>query len=180
MPKPMPGGVKKVQPRPEPVAPADQPVAETKEVRSARLAVQAFTEQYELMMQMRREWEQSFPDAKLALDDVLMQQDVVKDAIQKAKPLVAAAKMTIGDFIAQRKWEKPHYDEEKLTGILASLENGGEVFAVLLQNGLVKSVVLQKEAAIAWLAQNPEYGAAFEDAFCEEKETTTAVTVPKV
>jgi hypothetical protein len=181
MPGPIPGVPRKATPRPAPAAqPAPQAAPESKEVRAARRAVEAFTEQYQLLMQMRQDWEQNFPDAKLALDDVHHQEDAVQEAIKRAKPLVAAAKMTIGDFIAQRKWEKPHYDEEALTKILGELENGGEVFATLLQQGLVASVTLQKEAAVAWFAQHPEYEQVFKDAFRDEKEMTPAVTVPKV
>jgi len=180
MPGPIPGVPRKATPRPAAPAPVPAAPPESKDVRSARLAVQAFTEQYQLLLQMRQDWETNFPDAKEALDDVRRQEDAVQDAIKRAKPLVAAAKMTIGDFTAQRKWEKPHYDEAELTRILAELDNGGEVFAALLHQGLVAAVTLQKEAAVAWFAQNPEYEDVFRSAFREEKETTTAVSVPKV
>jgi hypothetical protein len=163
------------------MAPNEAPVvAETKEVRAARVAVEEFTRHYALLVQMKKEWEQSFPEANDALLEIRQQEDLVQDAIKKAKPLVALAKMTIKDFIVQRKWEKPHYDDEELTRILSSLENCGDVFATLMQNGLITSVSLQKDAAIAWFAQNPEYGKVFESAFRDEKEMTPAVTVPKV
>ena len=165
----------KVQPRPAAARPKEKP-----EIAAARNAVAAFERQFAVLQQMRAEWEQKFQKAKQALDDVKYQEDVVMNAINKAKPLVSAAGMTIGDFIAQKKWSTDHYDDDEVTKLIASMDNGPEVLHALLQEGVVKSVVLEKKAAVAWFAQNPAYAEAFNSAFRKKEEMTTAVTVPSI
>jgi hypothetical protein len=163
----------KVQPRP--AAPKEKP-----EVQAARQAVVAFERQYSLLQQMRADWEQKFQKAKQALDVIKQQEDIVRDAINKAKPLVSEAGMTIGDFIAQKKWSTDHYDDDEVTRLLTTMDNGPEVLHFLLQEGVLKSVVLDKKAAVAWFAQHPDYADSFNPAFRKKQEMTTAVTVPSI
>ena len=163
----------KVQPRP--AAPKESP-----EVHVARTAVAAFERQFSVLQQMRAEWDQKFPKAKQALDDVKHQEDIVVNAINKAKPLVAAAGMTIEDFIAQKKWSTDHYDDDAVTKLIASMDNGPDVLHALIQEGVLKTVVLEKKAAVAWFAQHPDYAEAFNSAFRKKEEMTTAVTVPPI
>jgi hypothetical protein len=179
MPKPMfgrpPAPAVRVQPKAAPAAPQESP-----EVAEAKAAVQYFEQQITILHHMQADWDQAFPDASEALNEVKRQEDIVADSIKKAKPLVAAAKMTIGDFYAQRKWEKAHYDEEVVTQIFNRLENAPQVFMEMLRSGVVKTVELAREPAMAWFAQNPAYAHIFEDAFRSDTEMPTAVTVPKI
>lgn len=147
---------------------------------AAQEAVQEYETQRRVLNEMREQWDDNFPEARLAKEDILRQEDFVEDTIKKAKPLVSAAKETVGEFIAKRKFSKPHYDTEAVTKLLGEFENGPEIFGAMLEAGIIKVVDLQREAAVAWFAQNPEMAEAFVDAFCEEAEMTTAVTVPKL
>jgi len=147
---------------------------------AAREAVQHFECQYQILKDMRAEWDQNFSEANQAWQDVMRQEDTVQDAIQRAKPLVAASKMSINDFIAQRKWSEGHYDDGDLTRLIAAADDGNEVLMQFLLNGVVKGISLDKQRATAWFAQHPEYATRFQDAWKERTEMTTAVTVPKV
>jgi len=146
----------------------------------ARVAVENYELQRRMLNEMREDWEKNYPEAYLARQDILRQEDLVTDAIAKAKPLIAAIKQTIGEFKATRKFKKAHYDEKEVTQILSSLENRLEVFEEMISSGIVDAIGLNREATIAWFAQRPGYAEAFHPAFKEEQEDTCAVTTPKL
>ena len=161
--------------------PASKPAKkENPKIAIAREAVTYFEEQYRVLSQMKAEWTANFPKASQARDDIMQQEDIVQAAIQRAKPLVADVKMTIGDFIAQRKWSEGHYDDGELTRLISSSDDGNEILLQFLQEGIVKGVTLDKQRATSWFAQHPEHAARFEGAWKEKAEITTAVMVPKV
>jgi len=160
--------------------PRAKPKEEKPDLEAAQAAVQEFETQHRVLVEMRQDWNENFPEAKLALDDIKRQEDLVFDAINKAKPLVAKAKETVGDFKAQRKYSKPLYDPEEVTKLVRDLEEGLNIFSEMLDAGIIKVIDLDREPALAWFAQRPDYAKAFEPAFKEEQEMTTAVTVPKV
>jgi len=170
--KPKPAGLPKPRAKPKPDVNAD--------LASAQRAVQEFETQHRMLVEMKQDWDNNFPEARLALEDIRRQEDMVQDAIKKAKPLVAKCKETVGDFKAQRKFSKPHYDPEEVTRLVTELENGLVIFEEMLDSGIVKVIDLDKDAALAWFAQRPDYSEAFNSAFKPEEEMTTAVTVPKV
>jgi hypothetical protein len=160
--------------------PKTTPKPEDAELAAASQAVEEFENQRRLLMEMKEDWENNYPEASLAQQEVLRQQDIVMSAIAKAKPLVAQAKKTIGDFVAQRKWSKPHYDETEVTQILTTLPNRLEVFEHMVDSGIIAAVSLQREAALSWFAQRPDLAEAFQSAFRDKEEQTCAVTVPKI
>ena len=163
----------RVQPRPAAVAPKD-----SKEVAAARKAVEDYERQVTLLHHMEADWEQAFPEAHQGLEDVKRQEDLVVQTIKKAKPLIAAAKMSIGDFALERKWAKAHYDEEEIARILAKANP--DIVMSLLKEGVIAGLSLEREAAIAWFAQRPPFAKVVQPAFREEAEMTSAVTVPKL
>lgn len=169
--KPAPKGL------PKPIA---APQQENPDVIAAKRAVENFELQHRLLAEMKEDWERNFPEASLAQKDILAQEDAVTSAIDKAKPLIAKVKQSIGEFKATRKWSKAHYDEEGVTRVLTSLENRLEVLDEMLSSGIVSTIGLNQTAALAWFAQRPQYSEAFQPAFKAEVETTTAVTVPKI
>jgi hypothetical protein len=180
-PKPIPGTVAA---RPEPsglpklsAAPQKQ---EDPDVRAAKAAVENFEVQRRVLKEMQEDWEDNYPEANQARQDVLRQEDIVTKAIADAKPLIAKVKQSIGDFAAQRKYSAPHYDEEEVTKVLSSLENRLEVFDAMLSSGIVSAIGLNREASLAWFAQRPDYASAFQTAFKDREEQTCAVTVPKI
>ena len=160
--------------------PRAKPKKENVHLEAARDAVQEFETQHRLLLEMRKDWLTNFPEARLAQEDILLQEDSVADAVKSAKPLVAKAKESVGDFIAKRKFSKPCYDPSVVTKLISELEDGLTILDEMMGDGIVKLIDLDKDAALAWFAQRPAYSEKFQDAFKEEKEMTTAVTVPKI
>lgn len=170
---PRPAGLPK--PRAKPKTPP-----ENKALAEAQKAVGEFEIQHRMLSEMKQDWEENFPEARLALDDIKRQEDVVMEAIKRAKPLVAQCKEAIGDFKIQRKYSKPHYDPVEVTRLVSELEDGLQIFEDMLKSGIVKVIDLESSAALAWFAQRPDYSEVFQSAFKPEEELTTAVSVPKV
>jgi hypothetical protein len=170
----------RVMPKAAPKGPKKEDPAKALKVAAAKAAVAAFEHQLNVLHKMRQDWEAQFPEANQALENVKKQEDIVNQSINTAKPLVAEAKMSIGKFIAQRKWKKAHYDEEEILQILLGLEEAPQVFEEMLRAGILKKLVLDRETSIAWSAQNPAYGQLIEGAFKQDQEQETAVTVPKI
>lgn len=189
--KPVIGRVR-VQPKvaPKAAAPAPEPTGlpkpkvaqkvEDPALAAAKAAVENFEIQKRVLIEMREDWEKNYPEANQARQDILRQEDLVVDAINKAKPLIASVKQTIGDFKATRKFKKAHWDEKEITQILSTLENRLDIFEEMLSSGIVEALSLNREATIAWFAQRPGYTEAFQPAFKEEQEDTCAVSVPKI
>ena len=159
---------------------AGTPAQLSPELAAAKQAVEDFEKQYQLLQRMRLDWEAQFPEALEALNEVRQQEDIVENAIKRAKPLVATAHVTVGEFKAQRKWDAAHYDGEEITRILAQTPRADKIFLDMLTAGILEAVALNRDASLGWFAQHPDYATIFNKAFVEETETTTAVTVPKV
>lgn len=169
--KPEPTGL------PKPVVPRQD---EDPDVAAARKAVEQFENERRVLHEMVADWVTNFPEAHLARQEILEQEDIVNAAIAKAKPLVAKAKQSIGDFTATRKYKNAHYDESEVMRILSSLENRLELINEMIDSGVVKALSLDTDATIAWFAQRPGYASTFQPAFKERAEQTCAVGVPKV
>jgi hypothetical protein len=193
--KPVIGNVHRANPKPAPQAVAPAPKPEPKglpkpiaapqkqedpDVVAARAAVENFEVQRRVLREMKEDWERNYPEANQARQDILRQEDLVTDAVAKAKPLIAKVKQSIGEFTAQRKFSKAHYDEEEVTKVLTTLENRLAIFDEMLSSGIVSGVGLNQAAALAWFAQRPDYAEAFQPAFKDEAEMTCAVSVPKI
>jgi len=192
--KPAIGNVKRANPKPAPQAVAvpkpeptglPKPVAapqrrEDPDVVAARAAVENFELQRRMLVEMKEDWEKNFPEANIAKQEIMRQEDIVMEAVAKAKPLIAKIKQSIGDFKAQPKFSKARYDDEEVTRILATLENRLQVFDEMLTSGIVSAIGLNREAALAWFAQRPGYAEAFQPAFKDVEEMTCAVSVPKI
>lgn len=190
--KPVIGRVQhRAQPKPPPAAPPPKaeptglpkPKVATKTedpaVALAKAAVENYENQKRMLTEMKEDWEKNFPEANVAQQEILRQEDIVSEAISKAKPLVAAVKQTIGDFKATRKFDRAHYDETEILQILSTLEQRLEIFEEMLQSGIIESLSMNRDATIAWFAQRPAFSEPFSPAFKEEKEATCAVSVPK-
>ena len=162
-------------PSPKSVTSTDSPV-----IAAAKSAVSEYEVQRRMLTEMSEEWEGNFPEANLARKDLLVQEDAVISSIKAAKPLVAAAGETVGDFLAQPKSQKAQYDEKEVTKLLGTFEDGPQIFMEMLDSGIIKVVSLERDAAIAWFAQHPAYAEAFQEAWIEEMSMTTSVTVPKL
>jgi hypothetical protein len=160
--------------------PRVQPKQEDPDIAAAKAAVENFEVQKRVLREMKEDWEQNFQEAHIARQDILRQEDIVVEAINGAKPLVAKIKQSIGDFIATRKYSKACYDEKEVTKILSTLENRLDVFNEMLDSGIVEVIGFSREATIAWFAQRPGYSEVFQAAFQDAAEMTCAVTVPKV
>jgi hypothetical protein len=153
---------------------------EKPEVTRAKEMVAKFEQEHEVLKSMRAEWEVNFEKANRALREVKTQQDHVEDLIKKAKPLVAKAKMTIGPFKAQRKWQAAGYNDAKLTNLISNAEDWDLLVGALLNSGLIEVISVDNDAMTSWCAQNPEWAERFLEAWEDAKEKTTAVTVPTI
>lgn len=167
------------QPTPQGLPKPEGATAEESARKRAEKLVGVFESQLSLLQQMQQEWEAKFPDAKDELGHVKQQEDEVDDCCAKAKVAVAAAKTTVGDFRAKRKFAKAHYDPEMVADISRRSSDVEQVLLMLIRDNVVDKISFNKDAALAWFAQRPAYSQMFHDAFRPEAEMTTAVSVPK-
>jgi len=147
------------------------------EVAAAEVAVQLYDDEYARLQQMQDTFTQNFPDAVAALDELRQQEDVVMDTIQRAHPLVQAAKQDIGDFTCQRKWKSEHYDDGDFTKLAAKLDP--HELHQLLKSGHIKKISLAK-SAVGYFAQHPTESEIVQSAWRKREEMTPAVTTPKI
>jgi len=176
-------GVKiKVRQNPVPSRPGIQGQVDkaTQLRKAAEDAVQAFEHEANNLSSMREEFQQAYPDAVDALEAIKQQEDVVAQTIADAKSKVAAAKITIGDFLCKRAFSQPGYDDDRLTEILMSSPQRAELFELLVEAGVIKSVNTDRQAAAVFAAQNPKDSAPLQTAWEDKKELTPRVSVPKV
>jgi hypothetical protein len=154
--------------------------AENPAITAAESAVQAYEAERTVLDEMTSDWEQNFPEASVARQEIMQQQDKVASAISAAKFQVAQAKQSIGAFLASRCFSKPGYDEKELTKILSQLKDRAKIFDDMMNSGIIEHVSLNKEASIAWMAQRPNLSQVFQQAFKDSAELTCKVTVPKL
>jgi hypothetical protein len=147
--------------------------------QEAERAVARFEESYGELTEMRQDFQQRFPEAHVAMQSILRQEDTVRENIKTAHSLVQAVKESIGPFSCVRKWSSAGYDDSVLTVILRQLENRADIMQGLLDNGIVDRVVLSDKAT-AFFAQNPEYARLIQPAWRDKIEKTAAVTDPKI
>jgi hypothetical protein len=152
---------------------------------AAEKAVQKFEEVYGELQAMRETFAMKFPKAQKALDDIHMQEDVVKDAMADAHAAVQGSKVTVGQFTLKRRFSAGGYDPEVFTEICSALEDPSTILE-LLTNKVIKAIIpdngTRKAAgkAVTFLAQNPDLAELFLPAWVDEKENTPAVTDPKI
>jgi hypothetical protein len=177
MPKPVLTRPKKTN-LPEPIAPpqAEIPTAKDMAIR----AVDDYTYKAQQLESMKEDWRREFSDASREFDSILMQEDAVKEAINKAKPLVAEAKESIGPFVCTLKKSKPCYDTDLVVKILLECEECGKAMEDLLKAGVMTSIVLDNDATVRFMARNKDWGEIFQSAWKESQDLTPAVKVPKV
>jgi len=156
------------------------PPKKATKLADAQAAVAKFEEELEILQQMNRDWKNKYPKAHMELKTIKEQQDLVVALIGKAKPLVAAAKETIGDFKCTRKWSSPKYNDDEITKLISNAENAGEILDELFSEGVIKTVVLDSTLAVPWIAKRPEYSEFFKKAWEDKKEMTPSVSVPKL
>lgn len=146
----------------------------------AKDAVAAYEEERNVLNSMRSDFKEEYPDADTALNDIKHQEDLVSQSVTAAKAKVAIAKIGVGDFICQRSFAQPGYDDKKLTEILKNLEGAGEIVEHLLDAGVIKEFKVDKPASAAFAAANPEVAEDLFDAWKDKSELTPRVTVPKL
>jgi hypothetical protein len=144
----------------------------------AQEAVARFEKEYKVLLEMKQEFRDEFPEADRALQDILRQEDLVRQSIKDAHPLVQQARETIGPFKCVPKWTTPGYDDKDFNKLVVEFENGGDILIDLMRAG-VAMVSLDKKAT-EHFAQNPELAEAFKAAWREKQEKTAAVTDPKI
>jgi hypothetical protein len=147
--------------------------------QEAERAVTKFEQQHSMLLTMKRDFAEEYPEAHQALQEILQQEDTVRECISSAHTLVQQAKETVGPFSCTRKWAQAGYDSEALTVLLRQMEDRAEFMQIILDAGIIKEIALTKEAT-AFFAQNPQYAKLVQAAWQDKKEKTAAVTDPKI
>jgi hypothetical protein len=171
-----PMATKSSKPTSLPPIPAEKP----QPTSDAQEAVQRYESLRQELEDAKAAFEKKHPKAVAALKSIRELEDSVQDAIAAAKPLVADAKETVGEFLCKRRFSAAHYDGEEVTKILGSFKNSGEVYADLYRVGVVKKIEFDKDRLVSYFARDPGYTEAFKGAWREKTELTPAVTVPKL
>jgi len=155
--------------------------AQERAKKEAQVTVARFIDEYQELTHMKKQFDVSFPEASAALKDIMQQEDLVRDLISAAHPLVQAAKETVGPFVCQRKWASAGYDSKVVTQLIKDMEEtaAANILITLVKDGVIETLGFSKTAT-AYIARNAEYNKQFEKAWQEKKEKTAAVTVPKL
>lgn len=172
-------GKKKKKAKKKGVVPTKAKAEKNPAVKAAEEAVANFDEGHQTLLQMQADFKEQHPEAVAFLDVIKQQQDEVEGLIEVAKLKVRTAKLTVGEFVCQRKWSQAGYDGKKMMTIITDLENIGEVVEDLIKEGVVEAIGLSK-SALSFIAGRPEYSELFQPAFEDKKEKTPAVTTPKI
>ena len=167
-----------------PPKPTHLPPPVTEDEQSERNPAREAVELYERLRQRLEEAKTSFearhPHAVAELQSIREMEDEVREAIAAAKPLIAEAGESIGEFTCKRKFASAHYDSDEVTKILGSFENVGEVYADLYRVGVIKRIDFDKDRLVTYFSRDPGYAEAFKGAWREKTELTPAVSVPKL
>jgi len=150
------------------------------EKQAASEAVQLYEQLRQRLEEAKAAFEANHPVAVNELKSIRQMEDEVQEAIAAAKPLVAVAKESVGEFTCKRRFSAAHYDNNEVTRILGTFENAGEVYEDLYKSGVVKSVEFDKSGLVTRFSRDPGYAEAFKEAWREKSELTPAVTVPKL
>ncbi len=169
--------VTKHKPSTLPSVPADEPQLEK---QAALEAVQLYERLRQRLEEAKVSFEARHPHAVAELQSIREMEDEVREAIAAAKPLVAAAKETVGDFPCKRRFSAAHYDGPEVTKILGTFENAGEVYVDLYRSGVIKHIEFDNAGLVTRFSRDPGYAEAFKGAWREKSELTPAVTVPKL
>jgi hypothetical protein len=146
---------------------------------AAQEAVDEYEEERSLLLDMKASFRTDFPDANVALQNIMRQEDLVQDKIKAAIPLIRDARQDVGDFKCQIKRSTPNYDDKEFASLVTGLEEGGDVLIELLEEGYVK--VLKLDPSVAnYFAQHPQLAEHFKSAWRDAQELTPAVTAPKL
>jgi len=158
-------------------------------VQAAAEAVEQAQELIDETHAARAEWTEGFPEANKALKAVKRLEDTTQEAIMSAKPLVAAAKQTVGDFKCSRKFSTARYGTKAvLKCFLEAYKQGDEeeqmvlasAFMELIDRGMVVDLKIDKDVARILLAQNPDLTELLAPAWEDRKEMTPSISVPKI
>lgn len=162
---------------------------ETEEDKKAK-AVEA-NEQFEAkraeLHSMRDSWEESYPEAKEALDEIKKAEDEVQEILKEAKPLMAASgEKEIGDFKIQYPMTTPTYDGKRLLKILMKLKDETpkgkserlDLILDLFERGLITEVVI--DSKVAGLVKDRPNMKLLDPAWVTSEALTPRVTVPKI
>lgn len=168
----------KAKPTPTPMSIPDPNVPFEK--TAALEAVQKYETLRRMVEDAKASFSQTFPEAVSALENIRQLEDELNEAITEAKPKVALAKETVGEFVCKRRYSAAHYDGKKVTEIIGTFENAGEVYTDLYRSGVVKAIEFDRDALTACFARDPGYSKAFKLAWKEKSELTPAISVPKV
>ena len=148
-------------------------------IEAAQTAVDNFEEEHENLLAMKTEFRDRFPEADVFLQDIARQEDLVRDKIQMAIPLVRDAKQSVGEFKCQLKKSTASYDDKEFAILVTGIEEGGDILMALMEEGYVKTLKLDPGVA-NYFAQHPHLAKYFETAWRDSEDLTPAITAPKI
>jgi hypothetical protein len=158
-------------------------------VQSASTAVEEAVELINETFAARAGWQEDFPEASKALSAVKHLEDATEEAITRAKPLVAAAKQTVGPFKCSRKFSKAAYNSKAvLKCFLEAYQQGDEAEQGLLASalmdiidrGMISDIKIDKDVARILLAQSPDLTELLAPAWEDRRELSPSISVPKL
>jgi hypothetical protein len=169
--------------------PTVEEIAEQKKQKAVE-AVQLVEAKRDEYHRARDEWDENFPDAKEALDEVKKLEDEVNEAIKEAKPLVAASgEKEIGEFTVQYPKSTPTYDGKKLLKLLLKIKDGAttkdkadrlDLIMDLYDRGLITEIGVDAKVAGIINERDPTIQKVIGGAWVPSEPLTPRVSVPKI
>lgn len=155
-----------------------RPKKKSKALASAQEAVNVYEEEASLLLDMKASFRADFPDANVALQNILRQEDLVQDKVKVVIPLIREAKRDVGEFKCQLKRSLPGYDPNEFMKLASDIEEGGDILIELIEQGYIKKLVLDPSIA-DYFSQHPIAAEHFSGSWCRAKDLTPAITPPK-
>jgi hypothetical protein len=152
-------------------------------VDKAKAAVKQFEKLRAELTEKQQSFEEEYPEANAALNEIKETEDACRAAIEKAKPLVREAGQTIGDFIYTPKSTSSGYLGDKLLEVLCGLdsESLGDTLKELYKTGMITALAVDKDVARVVKAAQPDVAELLEPAWDEGgAPLTAAITTPKL
>lgn len=166
---------------------AGAPKKAAKKVNKALADAEKLVEQYEEKREeleaRRSSFEEDFPEAQLAINDIKSTEDEVISTIAAAKTAVRGAGQTIGDFRFVPKSTSAGHLPDKVLELLCQMsdDDAGEALKALYSRGVISSVKVDKDASRMVKTSVPDLAEMIEDAWdAGGKPLTPTIFTPKM
>jgi hypothetical protein len=162
--------------------------AEEEDKKAAALAAnEQFEKKRAALHKMRDAWEENYPEALEALDEIKHAEDEIQEILKEAKPLMSASgEKEIGEFKIQYPMTTPTYDGKRLLKILMKLKGETpkdkadrlDLILDLFERGLITE--LGVDAKVAGIVKDRPGMKLLDPAWVASEPLTPRVSVPKI